>query len=257
MAAPKWADNVTPIAERGNQLGGIWYWVKQIATGGISVTVGDVEVKNDVGNPIPTNLTHVASVAVQTGVGTSGGTIRVTTASDSPDVFPRTADNAPSTGNPDYVGGLAVVGSTYAPAYTAGDRATLPLDTVSGGVLCHTRTLTTTDNVTNTPVASSLSASTAYETNRVVKASAGRLFVVNGYNSLGSAQFIQVHNAASLPADTAVPVCVITVAASSNFSIDFGPLGIPLSTGIVLCNSTTGPTKTIGAANCYFTVSYT
>lgn len=51
MAAPKWADNVTPIADRGNQLGGIWYWVKQganaiasfvssstsSATGGIAV----------------------------------------------------------------------------------------------------------------------------------------------------------------------------------------------------------------------------
>lgn len=257
MADPDIASNVSPFADRGTAFAGIWYYVKKIANGGITVSVGEVEVKNDVGNPIPTNLTTVASAAVQTGTGTSGGTLRVTTASDSPDVFPRTADNAPSTGNPDYVGGLAVAGSTYAPAYTAADRAALAFDKDSGGLLTHGRTLTTTDNVTNTPVASSLGSSAAYENDKQVKASAGRLFVVNGYNSLGSAQWIQVHNVASLPADGAAPVATITVAASSNFSMDFGPLGIPLSTGIYICNSTTGPTKTLGADNCYFTVSYT
>lgn len=167
------------------------------------------------------------------------------------------ADNAVAVGNPNLVGGVAVAGSSYAPAYTAADAAVVAIDKDSGGQLSHIRTLTTTDNVTNTPVASSLSSSAAYETNRVAKASAGRLFVVNGYNSLGSAQFIQVHNTASLPGDGVAPIAVITVAASSNFSMDFGPLGIPCSTGITICNSTTGPTKTIGAANCYFTVSYT
>lgn len=222
----------------------IAYYTKLLQTQGITGSE-DVNLTKIVGQP----------VSVNNGAA-DGGTQRVTTASDSPDVFPRTADNAVSVGNPDYVGGLAVVGSTYAPAYTAGDRAATPFDTVSGGLLGHTRTLTTTDNITNTPVASALAASSAYEASRVVKASAGRLFSVNGYNSLGSAQFIQVHNAASLPANGAAPISVITVPASSNFSIDFGPLGIPCSTGIVVTNSTTGPTKTIGAADVYFTVSY-
>lgn len=220
--------------------------------------VGRVGV--DQTTPGTTNL--VATISGQNGVaggaGATAATVqRIVVANDDPALPPRVADNAASTGNPDYVGGLAVNLSTYAPAYTASDRAIFPFDITSGGLGAHIRTLTTTDAITNTPVASSLSSSVAYETNRVAKASAGRLFVVNGYNSLGSAQFIQVHNATSLPADTAIPVCVITVAASSNFSIDFGPLGIPLSIGIVLCNSSTGPTKTIGAANCYFTVSYT
>ena len=101
------------------------------------------------------------------------------------------------------------------------------------------------------------STSVAYETNRVAKATPGTLYKVTGYNSLASAQFIQLHNAASLPADTAVPVAVITVAASSNFSFDFSDIGRYFSTGIVLCNSTTGPTKTIGSANCWFDVQYT
>lgn len=195
------------------------------------------------------NLALVGGVAVSVSTGApSSGSQRVAVAAD--------ADNAPSTSNPALVGGKAVTGSSYAPAYTVGDAAIVPIDKDSGGVLCHTRTLTTSDAITATPVASSLANSTAYVASLVVKASAGRLFSVNGYNSKGSTQFIQVHNATSLPANTAVPIATITVPTVSNFSIDFGPLGIPLSTGIVLGNSSTGPTLTTGSADVYFTASY-
>ncbi len=101
------------------------------------------------------------------------------------------------------------------------------------------------------------STSAAYETNRVAKASTGTLWGLSGYNSKTSAQFIQVHDAASLPADTAVPKVLITVPASSGFSIDFGTRGRAFTTGIVLCNSSTGPAKTLGAADCWFDVQYT
>jgi hypothetical protein len=96
----------------------------------------------------------------------------------------------------------------------------------------------------------------AYATNLVIKASPGKLFGVKGYNSKGSAQFIQLHDAISLPADTAVPKVVITVPATSNFDIDLGIYGKVFTTGIVVCNSSTAPTKTVGSADCWFDAQY-
>jgi hypothetical protein len=108
----------------------------------------------------------------------------------------------------------------------------------------------------NGAVARRNSSSAAYETSRVVKAVAGALFGLSGYNSKASAQFIQIHDAAALPAEGTVPVAILTAAASSNFSIDFGVYGRTFTNGIVICNSSTGPTKTVGSADIWVDAQY-
>lgn len=102
----------------------------------------------------------------------------------------------------------------------------------------------------NEPSAAKVSALAA---SLVVKASAGKLFGFAGYST--TAQFIQVHNASSLPADTAVPDLVFPIEANKPFSIALARPHVA-GTGLVICNSTTGPTKTIGSANTWITAWY-
>lgn len=97
--------------------------------------------------------------------------------------------------------------------------------------------------------------SSANEASHVVKGSAGRLYSFSGYNAKTSAQFIQIHNATSLPSNTAVPIFTFTVPASSNWSYDFF-LGRYFSTGITVCNSSTQATLTVGSTDCWFNAEY-
>lgn len=97
---------------------------------------------------------------------------------------------------------------------------------------------------------------TAYAASLIVKNAAGTLHMLSGHNSKTTAQFIQVHNSTTLPTDTSIPVIMFLVPPSSNFSFDFGVYGRAFSTGITVCNSSTGPTKTIGSADCWFDVQY-
>lgn len=105
-------------------------------------------------------------------------------------------------------------------------------------------------------LAPDVASTAAYAASLAVKTAPGVLFGITGYNSKVSAQFIQIHDAAALPADNAVPKVIITVPASSNFSIDFGQYGLRCVAGIIVCNSSTGATKTIGSADCWIHARY-
>lgn len=97
--------------------------------------------------------------------------------------------------------------------------------------------------------------SIAYENARVIKTGPGILYGISVYSSLAAAQWIQFFDATTVPADGAIPECIYTVAATANLTLNWIP-GRPFKSGIVVVNSTTGPTKTIGAANCFFDAQY-
>lgn len=96
---------------------------------------------------------------------------------------------------------------------------------------------------------------TALATSLVAKASPGTIYDLFITNTLAAAQYVQIHDAAALPADGAVPESCVVVPASSSLAISFTG-GKVMTTGIVISNSSTAPTKTIGAADCWFEVTY-
>ena len=97
--------------------------------------------------------------------------------------------------------------------------------------------------------------SNAYEASRIVKSGTGILYGFTVYNSKTSSQFIQVFDATTLPADGAIPAALFTVATAANLGVNWIP-GRTFQNGIVICNSSTGPTKTLGSADCWFDAQY-
>lgn len=98
------------------------------------------------------------------------------------------------------------------------------------------------------------SESTALEASRVVLTSKGWLHGIFGRNG-AVAQEIQIFDLAAVPADTTFTPLSLPVAANQWFSFTFGD-GIPMANGIVVCNSTTANTKTLGAADTSFVCTF-
>ncbi|MFZ4777748.1 MAG: hypothetical protein ACOYM3_20455 [Terrimicrobiaceae bacterium] len=96
--------------------------------------------------------------------------------------------------------------------------------------------------------------STAYEISRVIQGSACTLATLSVDNS-GPGQFIQLFDSATVPADGVAPVWTFRIPAASSVAVDFGASGLPFTNGCAASNSTTGPTKTQGSANCFFTAT--
>lgn len=97
--------------------------------------------------------------------------------------------------------------------------------------------------------------SNGYAASIVANTGPGILYGFTVYNSNAAAQFIQLYDLAAVPADGANPATVFTVPAASHLPIEWIN-GRAYLVGIVLCNSSTGPTKSIGSADCYFDVQY-
>ncbi len=89
----------------------------------------------------------------------------------------------------------------------------------------------------------------------IVKASAGTLYGFQGY--CDAAGFVQVHNKATAPTSTNVPVIVIPIASGAAFSLDLGLRGRSFSTGIAFGFSSTGPTYTDGGSHLWVDAQYT
>lgn len=97
---------------------------------------------------------------------------------------------------------------------------------------------------------------TALASSLVVKATQGKLYGLSVSSTNAGTQFIQVFDARTLPADGTVPLISFNVSATSAGSIYFGSVGRAFEQGIVVCNSTTQGSKTLGAADCLFDAQY-
>lgn len=113
--------------------------------------------------------------------------------------------------------------------------------------------LTTLTGLTTVPTNAT---SSALEASRVVKNAAGTLYGLSGFNSKTSAQYIQLHDANALPGNGAAPVMVFQVPANAPFQLDYGNRGRAFANGIVVCNSSTLATKTIGSADIWVDAQY-
>jgi hypothetical protein len=66
----------------------------------------------------------------------------------------------------------------------------------------------------------------------VVKASAGRLYRIRGYNAAAAVRYIKLSNSTTVTVGTTAVVDTIALAPNSVFDIDFGLYGRYFSTGI-------------------------
>lgn len=73
------------------------------------------------------------------------------------------------------------------------------------------------------------------------------------YNS-GPAQFIQMFDAVAVPANGTVPKLPMPVEADTLLGVYWGEEGRYFPNGLVLCNTSTADTLTLGSADCWFDV---
>ena len=110
-----------------------------------------------------------------------------------------------------------------------------------------------------------LYASAAAEASAVVSAAPARVSKIVIFNDNVGAQYVQLFDSVTVPADTAVPDLCVIIPADSTFVLEMprtlerrqvgGLDRFPLfETGVAISNSSTAATKTIGTTDCLFYV---
>ncbi len=83
-----------------------------------------------------------------------------------------------------------------------------------------------------------------------------RLVGFTATSTNAAAQFVQVHDANAVPANGAIPLFTFNVALVNSVTGYWGSMGRWFDRGLVLCNSSTQGTLTIGVADTLFDVQY-
>ena len=101
-----------------------------------------------------------------------------------------------------------------------------------------------------------LNFNTGVKTNSVVVPGRIVAYGFTAYNTKASSQFINVFDANAQPGNGAVPLFSWALSANSGVGFGWQPNGRQFQTGLVLCNSSTDATVTIGSADCFFDVQF-
>jgi len=88
----------------------------------------------------------------------------------------------------------------------------------------------------------------------VIATGPGTLNALFGYSA--TEQYIQIHDAAALPANGVNCLVQVKVLADNWYFFDMGDGGMRFFNGLCVCNSTTAFAKTLGAADCSFVSDY-
>ena len=98
--------------------------------------------------------------------------------------------------------------------------------------------------------------SVALQNQIVVKSGAGRLYGFQVFSNKGAGQFIHAFDAEGAVANGALPVFVLPVTATNFVAVNFDLPGRWFFAGIVLANSSTVSSLTLGSADCWFDAQY-
>lgn len=92
---------------------------------------------------------------------------------------------------------------------------------------------------------------TALAKSCVVASGSARLYGLHVFNTNAAARYVLIFDANAVPADGAVTPLVWVVQGNSHLDVQWIP-GRQFDRGIVVCNSTTNTSKTIGAADAWW-----